>query len=135
MKNKKEGFTLIELIVSITIVAVITTLAMVNFGATNKKARDSRRASDLQKVAIALEMSRQVGGTYPTASGGLPTGLVAAGYLQVWPTDPKSYSYVYAAPTSYTYTLSAYMEDLGSTNMAPSGSCGTVTCNFRITNP
>ena len=114
---------------------IITTLTMVSYAGANKRARDGRRSADLQKVAIALEMSRQVNSAYPSASGGQPVGLVPT-YLQVWPTDPKGYSYVYTAPTSFTYTISAYMEDLGSTNMAPSGNCNAPSgCNYQIRNP
>ena len=129
----KGGFTLIELIVVMTVVAVLTTLAMVSFGGTNKRARDGRRVADLQKIAIALEMARQVGGTYPATDSGLVTG----GFLSVWPTDPKGYAYYYQrTPTNYTYILRAYMEDLGSTNMAPIGNCEAPGgCNYQLTNP
>ncbi|MFZ2153128.1 MAG: prepilin-type N-terminal cleavage/methylation domain-containing protein [Microgenomates group bacterium] len=130
MVTKREtGFTLIELIVVITIIAVLTAVTMVSFGGTNKRARDSRRMSDLQKMAVALELARQVGGTYPASADTL-----VPSYLQALPTDPKTYDYLYSS-TNYTYTISAYMEDLGSTNISPAGSCGTVTCNYRITNP
>ena len=133
--TKKKGFTLIELIVVITIIVVVSTIAMISYASTNKRARDSKRVSDLQKIAIALEMARQIGSNYPAAAGGLPVGLVPT-YLQIWPTDPKSFSYLYTAPTSYTYTLSAQMEDLGSTNQAGAGNCGAVnTCNYKIISP
>lgn len=140
--NKKlqsqKGFTLIELIVTMTVVAILTTVAMVSFGGTNKKARDGRRASDLQKIAVALELSRQVGGTYPAASGGQAPALITAGYITKWPDDPKAYTYYYTRPTNYTYTISAYMEDLGSTNGTGSygNNCGAPgVCNYQITNP
>jgi len=128
------GFTLIELIVTMTVIAVLTTLAMISFGGTNKRARDGRRVSDLQKIAIALEMARQVGNTYPVTSDSLVTG----GYIQSWPTDPKNYIYYYVRPTNYTYTVSAYMEDLGSTNGTGSygNNCGAPgNCNYQIVNP
>ncbi len=138
MINKKNGFTLIELIVTMTVVAILTTIAMISFGGTNKRARDGRRSSDLQKVAIALEMSRQVGGTYPPASAGQAPGLITGEYLQKWPDDPKGYTYYYTRPTNYTYTLTAYMEDLGSTNGTGNygNNCGAPgVCNYQIANP
>ena len=51
MKNKK-GFTLIELIVSITIIAVLTVAGVISYGGANKKARDNRRMADLEKIRI-----------------------------------------------------------------------------------
>lgn len=140
MTKKKTiaGFTLIELIVTMTVVAILSTIAMVSFGGINKRGRDGRRVSDLQKVAIALEASRQVGGTYPVADGsGQAPALITGSYLQKWPDDPKGYRYYYTS-TNYTYTLNAYMEDLGSTNGTGSygNNCNAPgNCNYRITNP
>ena len=138
MFASRQGFTLFELLVSISIIAVLTAVAVVSFGGLNRKTRDARRTSDLEKVRLALEVVRQVGSTYPS---GL-SDLVTAGYLDKVPTDPKgsSFSYYYArGGTNYTYTLCAQMEDVGSTNFA--GSCGTNycgsgnSCNYRVVNP
>lgn len=136
--KKKSGFSLIELIVTVTIIAVLTVVATVSFGATNKKARDSRRMADLEKIRIGLEMAKQVGGTYP-ANGSEGT-LVTAGYMPVYPTDPKSgQNYFYTRPSLYTYSLCAIMEDLGSTTPNdPVGTCGSncgAPCNYMVTNP
>lgn len=129
--EKRKGFTLIELMVSITIIGVITVIAVINFGGTNKKARDGRRMADLEKIRVALELNRQEKGVYPAAT----STLVTNGYLQAVPTDPKAgYSYVYTIGTSYTYTLSAQMENLGSTNGSYGAGCGG-TCNYRVVSP
>lgn len=130
LRKMKQGFTLIELIVVITIIAVITTLTIISFGGSNRRARDSRRISDMQKVAIALEMARQVGSTYPADLNYLKDN----NFLQALPVDPKGYTYVYTS-TGYTYTFVGSMEDLGSTNGAWPGSCGGLGCNYQITNP
>ncbi len=128
MKNK--GFTLIELIVAITIIAVITALAVVNFGGTNKKARDSRRTADLEKIRIALEQAKQIGSTYPP---NLPW-LVTNNYLQSQPTDPKTgsaYGYRRLSANNYTYEVCAVMEGTG---VALSSMCNG-NYNYRATNP
>lgn len=128
MKTKK-AFSFIELIVVVTIIAVISLVGVISYGPAQKKSRDSRRISDLEKIRMALEMVRQVGTTYPSASGGIPNGLVP-GYLQTYPTDPKPGSpYLYTRVTPYTYYLDAQMEDLGSTT----GVYGSY--NYRVTNP
>ncbi len=135
MKQKiKNGFTLVELIVVITIIAVISTMALISFTGTNRKARDARRISDMQKIAIALEMMRQVISMYPPAASSQPVGLVP-NYLQAWPTDPKGYSYVYTQIDNYHYAVYGYMEDLGSTNTTTAISCIGGNCNYKITNP
>lgn len=133
--NTKKGFTLIELIVSVTIIAVLTAIAVVNFGGTNKKARDGRRMSDLEKVRVALEINRQEKGTYPVATGAIPASLVP-NYMQATPIDPKpGYTYYYVG-SGYSYTLDAQMENLGSTNGVYTNNCGgPLNCNYRVISP
>ena len=131
----KKGFTLFELLVSISIIAVLTGVAMVSYGGLNKKTRDSRRTADLEKIRIALEAARQIGNTYPSNIA----GLVSGGYLDKTPVDPKTkVVYAYSRPTSYTYRVCAYMEDVGSTSTdvalcsgLPSGYAGY----YKVINP
>lgn len=131
-EKKKNGFTLFELLVSISIIAILTAVAVVSFGGVNKKARDSRRMADLEKIRIALEAVKQAGTTYPVAVGNTAN---LTDYLDKWPTDPKTKGvYVYVRSTGYVYRIGASMEDLGSTNTA-NFSCGSGSCNYRVVNP
>jgi prepilin-type N-terminal cleavage/methylation domain-containing protein len=130
----RRGFTLVELIVAITIIAVVTAVTVVSFAGTNKRARDSRRMADLEKIRIALEMVKQVGVTYP-ATGAFSTVLVPD-YIQSIPTDPKSNIYLYErGVTNYTYYLYAVMEDVGNTNYITGDKGCTATCNYRVGSP
>ncbi len=134
-KNKKNGFTLIELIVVVTIMAVLTVAGVLSYGGTSKRARDSRRMADLEKIRIALELYRQnLGSTYPSVL----SSLTDTSLLQTIPNDPKGLSYgVYTytkTGSGYTYDLGANVEDLGSTNIAAYSGCGSV-CDYKITNP
>ncbi len=125
----KKGFSFIELIVVITIIAVLSLAAIVSYGPIQKKSRDSRRVADLQKISMALEMARQMGTTYPLSLD----YLVTNNFIQSIPTDPKPvspYLYTRGATNYYTYTLWAVMEDLGSTTGDYSGSY-----NYQVTNP
>lgn len=123
MKNKKNGFTLIELIVVITIIAVMTVVGVVSYSGTSKKSRDSKRMADLYKLGTALELYRQgTQSTYPSILSKLtPT------YIQSIPTGPKGETYTYTqSGGGYTYTLKTTMEDAGSTNIAGF---------YQVTNP
>lgn len=61
MRNNKKGFTLLELLIVITILAVLSVavIVIINPAETIKKARDTQRISDLSsiKTAIALYQS------------------------------------------------------------------------------
>lgn len=131
-KNSHFGFTLIELIVVVTIIALITAIGTISYSATTKKSRDGRRMADLEKYRVALEMAKQIGTTYP----GNVDVLVTMNLLNATLSDPKSgYSYVYTpAAGGYSYTLYAQMEDTGSKNMTNISGCGDV-CNYKVTSP
>lgn len=51
-----RGFTLIELLVVISIIGLLSTLAVVSFGNARKKSRDSKRVSDMKQIQTALEL-------------------------------------------------------------------------------
>lgn len=56
--NNQQGFTLIELMVAITIVAILSMMGLVAFTSVQKNARDSRRRGDIDAIAIALEANK-----------------------------------------------------------------------------
>lgn len=112
MKNK-NGFTLIELIVSVTIIAVLTVAGVVSYGGASKKARDSRRMADLEKIRIALELYRQgTGSSYPASLSSLTTSNPP--YIQSIPTGPKGENYGDSYTHSgYTYSIGVSLEETG----------------------
>lgn len=59
------GFTLIELMVSISIVAVLMAIGVVSYTQANRSARNARRASDMEQVRAALELYRNENPSYP----------------------------------------------------------------------
>ncbi len=127
MKNKK-GFTLVELLVAMTIFAVISSIALVSFRSSRISGRDSKRKVDLEQIRSALEMYRADSGSYPNALSDL------SGYLSV-PTDPLvgSGRVYYYSSGGQTYTLCAALEG-ETTSALCGGSCGE-TCSYKVVNP
>lgn len=83
--QKKNAFTLVELIIVITVIGVLTGGAALSLTSHAKQARDTRRKTDLQQIKSALEFYRadQPNGFYPTALSALvPT------QIEVLPVDP-----------------------------------------------
>jgi prepilin-type N-terminal cleavage/methylation domain-containing protein len=66
MKNlSKKGFTLVELLVVISIIALLSTIAIVSLGSARAKARDTARIADMKQVSTALEQFYADQGGYP----------------------------------------------------------------------
>jgi prepilin-type N-terminal cleavage/methylation domain-containing protein len=79
--QKTKAFTLVELIVTITILAILWTIAFISLQWYSKTARDSVRVSDIRSMEISLELFQIDSWIYPE-----PTKWVAITYLwaEVW---------------------------------------------------
>jgi prepilin-type N-terminal cleavage/methylation domain-containing protein len=51
----RRGFTIVELIITITIMGILLTLAVVNVSSTQMNARDDERKADIEAIASNLE--------------------------------------------------------------------------------
>ncbi len=113
----KRGFTLIEILVVIGIIAVLLSLGTASYSSAQKKARDTKRKQDLQDIQNALEQHYSICGfTYSVDStGGLPkdlSGAIACAdpattIMETVPDDPLGDPYVVTAADANgtTYTI------------------------------
>lgn len=135
--SRKRGFTMIELLVAATILALLATIGLVSFRSANARARDGKRQADISQVRSALELYRSA-----TLTSGYPVGtnfatmlgtVQAAGYISApLPQDPRNtapYQYSYNG-TASQYCICAQLENgNGNSNSAPTGS----TCPANVT--
>jgi len=93
-----KGFTLIELMVVIVIIAVLATIGAVMYSSTQKAARISKRIQDLDGIKVALETYKATVGKYPSVTtAGIPvclntltgTNSLVPNYMPVIPADPS----------------------------------------------
>lgn len=65
-----HGFTLVELLVVISIIGILASIALVAFTSAQFRSRDAQRKSNLKEVSSALELFYSDYGKYPSSSGG-----------------------------------------------------------------
>src|SRR3990170_251036 len=63
--NKRRGFSLIELLVVITLIALLIGAAAASYTNAQQKGRDGKRKTDLKAIQQALELYFQQNGYYP----------------------------------------------------------------------
>src|SRR5688572_8528205 len=93
--RQNRGFTVIELLVVITVIAILIAMTLPNLFSAQLRARDDVRKSDLRTIQAALESYHSDKASYPTTEQGL-IGLEPE-YLSVVPSDPKGKSYTYTS--------------------------------------
>ena len=120
----KKGFTLIELIIAMAILAIISSFLLGGFLSSQKKARDAQRKSDLKQIQNALEAyANDHNGLYPNDDSGEIDGAPWGSefhnpdhsetiYIKKLPEDPGSVDYYYQQTQSGAgYRLYACLEN------------------------
>lgn len=111
----KKAFTLIELLIVITIIGILMALAIASYARTRASARDAKRQSDLEQIKSAAEIYRADNGRYPGfGSAGTDNGwafadtlsILSPNYMNPIPTDPN-----YSASNSNCFTHYLYWTD------------------------
>lgn len=68
VRTPRSGFTLIELMVAISIIAILAAVGLVSYSSAQKVSRNSKRIQDLKAIQTALETYRTANGSYPVVT-------------------------------------------------------------------
>ncbi|MDD3144903.1 MAG: fibrinogen-like YCDxxxxGGGW domain-containing protein [Candidatus Gracilibacteria bacterium] len=135
-KFKNKGFTLVELIVVITIIAILGTIAFLNLQTYVGNSRDSVRISDINYIIKTLELDYIKLGKYPALGTGVvikannkiigTQGLLSQGNIIITnlpniPLDPLDNSpYIYLLnSTGDKYQMMGFFEENNDISLIP----------------
>ncbi len=156
MIRTARGFTLLEVMVVITIIGLLATVILASVADSQRNARDARRASDIREIQKSLELYRNANGLYPSTvpAGSAPNNVpnlvinMNAGtynittYLPTIPTDPIAPTggngYLYLPSTDrLSYTLSVIFEKRNNglrCKINQTGAVGTASTSIQALN-
>lgn len=142
----QRGFTLVELLIVISIIGILAGFLFVNFANVRERGRDSRRKHDLSEVKTALRLYYNDYQSYPSSTNNLIVGCGPDGdslstcawgdsfaigstvfmELPIDPVNAGQYSYQYAQTEGgENFLLQAYLENLSDPQSAESQTkCG-----------
>jgi general secretion pathway protein G len=83
-RSLDDGFTIIELMIVVTIVGILATLAVPSYQSAVLKAKEGALRQDLFSLRDVIDQHRADKGKYPETL----TALVSSGYLRSLPPDP-----------------------------------------------
>lgn len=138
-KRLEKGFTLVEVIIVIGIVAVLTVIIFPSVSNIRAKNRDTERVADISALQLALSLYYNKNGSYPDASAGLDA--VSPAYTpedsKVGPENADEYIYVPLTrstentPKCSYYHLGVKLE-LPNTQIDTTGTFSTVPSNGTL---
>ncbi len=73
ISNRRDGFTLVELMIVIVVVGILAAIAIPNYASTRARSYDASMKSDLRTTFLQIEEYQLIRGTMPASSADLET--------------------------------------------------------------
>jgi type IV pilus assembly protein PilE len=97
--RRTHGFTLIEVMITVAIVAILAAIALPSYSDYVRRGRITDAVSGLSGMRVKMEQFFQDNRTY--------AGACAAGTIAPKPADTPSFTFDCGTPTDSTYTITA----------------------------
>jgi len=84
-----QGFSLLELLIAVTIISALAAIAIQSYGSFKSQAETKQAITDLQTIDTSIQLYRQANNAYPTSLDLVPQGSIldpwgnAYQYLQI----------------------------------------------------
>ena len=98
MNRKKKGFTLVEIMIVVAIIAILAAVAIPNFVRYRKTSQMNACISNLKQIQAAVEQAKMGG----VATPGWTDIVGSDKYIKVSPTCPAAGSVSYTLPSGDT---------------------------------
>ena len=140
LKNRKEGFTIVELLIVIVVIGILALLVITTYSGIQQKARNSKRQSDVAAVQTQLEAFFQQSGYYPSLTDLNGQAWLAANMKSldqnalIDPSNPTQSKTLVAAPVAKSYSY-AVTDASGASCEATDTNCAkyTLTATYEGT--
>jgi prepilin-type N-terminal cleavage/methylation domain-containing protein len=131
--NFSRGFTLVELMVVVSIIGILSAVVYANFGTSRQIARDNVRKTDLKNLQLAIELYKAQNGVYPLGCNGTGSPVSWSGnvngsyacsdgsteyivglvpdFIAALPVDPKASTYAVGSNFGYVYGASSNQKE------------------------
>jgi general secretion pathway protein G len=108
LREKQQGFTLLEIMLVVTIIALLLGAAIYKLGGNVEYSRHVRVAADIQGINTQLKLYESMNGFFPTTDQGLQALVIQSDtdpkptrWYQLYkdvPKDPWQNNYIYICP-------------------------------------
>jgi prepilin-type N-terminal cleavage/methylation domain-containing protein len=118
-RRASQGFTIVEIIIAIIVVAILTTITIVSYSSIQQRSRDSERRNHVTQIRMALDKYYVENGEYPPACSANGTSCSATNlgtylkpYLPDIPINPRGTQYQYVRGTTggSSYAIRVFYE-------------------------
>jgi prepilin-type N-terminal cleavage/methylation domain-containing protein len=115
-----RGFTLVEILVIIAVIAILVTLTIVAAGEWRKSTAETEVKSDLNSLVGAMESARNFGTGYPTS---IPSTFTASTNVTVTYDSGDTSNYCVEAVSKSVTTVKYYVKTAVTGKTPQAGTC------------
>lgn len=142
LQDKKNGFTVVELIVIIVVIGILASISIVGYSGLQGRSRDAERKADIESIQSVLETYRDQTGKYPSQADAITNGvtfftanrLAEAALVTPTAADGVTSSLQWTAtPTIDTYGYQSFKVD-NSACLLSTDTCTKYSLRYRAEN-
>src|ERR1051325_6533756 len=70
--SRSPGFTLVELLIALTIITALGAIALQSYASYKSQAQNNQAITDLRTIDVGIQLYRQANNSYPASLTGVP---------------------------------------------------------------